>query len=841
MKPITSFIHPFIKRPMRLLGIFAFACAVSLQAIDRPTIWVQPGDRSAILEKVENQEWASRLYKELKKRADEALDLYEPDPKVYLMGLPFEGVVEETGHPMMTRTENDLRNPPAFAARMEVMTRLQQAIDCGVMFYLTGDEGYARFAADVLAAYIRGVQGMDPSGLHNGGLIYVKNHLKEARIYGAQIPIIYDFAYPFLVKGGKVLNLASSKRETFPFEEAQKVFRIYVDLALEVGIVDCNWPVLESSSLVNNILALDDPAAWEELLPYYLTVDTPHQDSLRKVAETYRESGGVWPEPQGYAAGVGYFSTYLMTMLERRDPSLKLGEHYPEPAASLIRMEYLRFPNEDFMSLGDAQRSYERNFESFEYAYHLAKIGGHEKEADMYGGIIRDGIESGKYDRGELRPRNFSASPYYVPLQLLWQEPTVEGEFVMSALPRTDKIDFAGLYLQRNLSFDRLEEDSLMAFTAAGHFVHAHATGLHAEFYGKGQVLGLKGGKAEYGDDIHENFYVLPASGNTVISNGASATAGGWVNRKINQAELVAMEPLPREEAVSPDYSFSTSDYLDEYNTVAPAEHQRTLAVVRTSPTSGYYVDIFRARSDYENQFHDYLYRNVGERLSLSGSKGESLNFQSEPNRYPVAPDIDRSHRNQYDHPGWHKFDTIITTETGELSLKGEFVANDFGKKPIYMRVHLPNMGNREVSSAMSPPSPSSYGSYKEKKTPMFIVRQRGEAWDQPFAAVYEPGMGKKDKGTITSVESLSQVGKFCGIKIFSTINHKNLTQYVLVLEPGQTYDNQELGLSFDGHFAIVTVEGKGKSGSLYIGNGEKLSFGKQCLTGPKGFLAWGK
>ena len=826
---------------MRALAAFILAglFAPSARAVERPTIWVQASDRDAILEKTEQHEWAARLYTELKARSDEALNLYEPDPLAYLMGLPFEEGVEGAGHPQLIRVDEDPGGSPAFAARQEIMTRLQQAIDCGVMYYLSKDKRYARFAADVLAAYIRGVDGMEPNPVHNGGLLYLTNHLKEARIYGAQIPIIYDFAQPFLRHGGKALNLATGQREAFPFEAAQKVFRIYVDLALEVGIIDCNWPVLESSSLVNNILALDDPAAWDALLPYYLTVDTPHQDSLRKVAETYRKAGGIWPESPGYGIGVGYFSTYLMTLLERRDPALKLGERYPEPAASLIRMEYLRFPNEDFMTFGDSARSYERNYETFEYAYHLARLGGHDKEADMYGGIIRDGIASGKYDRGVLRERNFSASPYYLPLQLLWQEPEVHGKFVMAALPRTDDLKFAGIYLQRNLSSENLEEDSLMSFVGAGHYIHAHATGLHMELYGKGQVLGLRAGTGIYRTDIHEKFLVLFASGNTVISNGASASSGGWVDRHINQAELVSMEPLPNQPAVSPDHSFSTTDFYDEHNLVAPATHRRTMAVVRTSPSTGYYVDVFRAKSDYEGQFHDYLYRNVGESFSLSGANGEALDFSETPHRYPDAPLVNESSRIRYNHPGWSWFEDIRTARTRGLSIQGAFIARDFGEEPLTMHVHIPNLGKREITTAMSPPSPSSHGSYREKKTPMYILRQQGEAWTRPFAAVYEPGLGEDDNGTIRSVDALTQSDVFRGLRIDSVVEGKSLTQYVLILEPGQTYENQELGLRFDGHFAIVTVSGEGESGSLYLGEGRALTFGEHHLAGGRGYLTW--
>lgn len=824
-----------------VLGTFlASSLVTSSLAAERPNIWVKASDRDAILQKIENQDWAASLYKELKKRADTALATYEPDPEAYLRGLDFEGK-SASGHPQLFIIEKDGSKSRGLAARHEIMNRLQDSIDCGVLYYLTGDERYAKLTADVLSTYVRGVEDIEPSTAHNGGLLYPTNHLKEARIFGAQVPLLYDFAHPYLAQGGGALNLATSQREPFPFELAQRVFRIYVDRAINTGIVDCNWPVLEASSLVCNILALDDPAERAQYLPYYLDTDTKNQDSLRRVAEIYRDAGGVWPEPQGYAASVGHYTTYLMTLLERRDPSLKIGERYPEPAASLIRMESLRFPNGDVMTLGDAHgpRDHKPLYEAFEYAYHLAKIGGDTEKADIYGGLLKDSIKAGAYDRSILRKRSLSASPYYVPLQLLWQEPTLKGEFVLSDLPRTDDITFAGLFLQRNLSPENLEQDSLMSFMAAGHFIHAHATGLNAEFYGKGEVLGLRGGTGEYGDDLHENYYVLAAGGNTVISNGASATAGGWVHRHINQAERVSVEPLPRQAAVSPHHSFTTADFFDEHNAVAPAHHRRTMAIVRTSPSTGYYVDIFRAKSDYEGQFHDYLYHNLGETLTFKSANGESLAFSPTPDRYPIAPEANPHPRYKYDQPGWHFFEEVKTAPIGNLSLLGEFIASNFGSKPLTMRAYIPQIGDREVTTVISPPSLSSKGKYRKQKTPAFLIRQQGEAWDQPFAAVYEPGLGKNDQGTISSVHALSQDGKFCGLQIESKVGKQSLTQYVLILEPGQIYQNAALDLHFQGHFAIVTVADKGKSGSLYLGDGSKLTYGKHELEQGPAYLNW--
>lgn len=379
-----------------------------------------------------------------------------------------------------------------------------------------------------------------------------------------------------------------------------------------------------------------------------------------------------------------------------------------------------------------------------------------------------------------------------------------------------------------------------MAFMASGHFIHAHATGLHAEFYGKGEVLGLRAGTGQYGSDLHQNYYSLFASGNTVISNGASATAGGWVDREIHQAELVSMEPLPREEAISPHHSFTTARFLDEHNRIAPSQHQRTLALVRTSEQTGYYVDIFRARSDQEGEYHDYLYHNIGERLTLLGENKKPLGLSNDANRFSNPGFEQRHKRYHYDHPGWHFFEEIKTAKIENQGISAHFEATKFGQHPLSMHVHLPAQGSREISSVVGPPSLSSVGPYLKEKTPAFVVRQKGPAWNQPFVAIYEPTIGKKDEGTIKTVEVLKDdKGKFSGIKILSTVDKKKLTQFVLALEPGQSFNLPEHKLSFEGHFAIVTIEGEGKSGSLYLGDGSRLALGKRKLSGPSEYMEW--
>jgi hypothetical protein len=77
----------------------------------------------------------------------------------------------------------------------------------------------------------------------NSGYIYTDAPLREAREMGAQLPILYDFIYPFFEKCG-AYHIGKGKKTTFSIPNAEKVFKNYLNLALNQGIINCNWPVL---------------------------------------------------------------------------------------------------------------------------------------------------------------------------------------------------------------------------------------------------------------------------------------------------------------------------------------------------------------------------------------------------------------------------------------------------------------------------------------------------------------------------------------------------------------------------------------------------------------------
>ena len=555
------------------------------QAKERPFIWVQIQDREQILNKIENQSWAKSTFDDLISRLNSDISEHSLNPDKYLHGLPFDWGNAKSGEtPSFTYTihgesgqHNNLDNATKeeMANYKKLTNFLQTAIDCGVAYYITNDEKYAQCAVDILNASIKGIIQLKPSDwAGRGGWLCPDDILRESREVGDKLPIIYDFVTPFLKKGGKPYDLGKNTKIDFPTDQAQQVFRTYADLVVHHGMIGSNHPVLESTCLVYNALALEDITERTKYLKYYLTESTENQDALNKVAENFKEEGDIWPETSQYLNAVSSISTRLMFVLTKYDPSLHLGQKYPNIPFALPRLDELVYPNGELIRWGDGHRHGEASYSSYEDAYLLGKIDGVKKLTYKFGSLLGNAMAKGGYKR-----KGLSA--------LLWYEDDFKGENQPLILPRTDKQSHAGIFLQRNLSKTGNPKDSLMCFVGGASMVHGHAEGMNIELYGKGQVLGVDNGRGSYAQDIHENYSRIFAAHKTIIVNGSSKGEGGWSNQGINTVKLITMEPMPTKEAISPEYSFSQTSFEDDKGDKAEASQERTLALIRTSDSTG--------------------------------------------------------------------------------------------------------------------------------------------------------------------------------------------------------------------------------------------------------------
>lgn len=804
-----------------ILLVCSFAAAQKRQ---RPFIWVQQSDRDQILQKIERQPWAKAFYDDDIARLEKDLRPYEASREDFLKVIPLDwGNRTRENFPTFARI-TDFGNS---VARDAILKYVQIGIDCGVLYYLTEDERYAQIGTDILYTFIMGLSDLQPSeDRSNGGWLY-SDHLREAREVGAQLPIIYDFIAPFIREGGKPYDVPDKKVVPFPREKAQQVFRTYADLAITHGHTGSNWSVLESLSLVQNSLALEDKEERDSLLNYYLVKGTAQQDALPDIASEYKTQGSVYPETSQYSNGVATRTSNLMVILNNYDSTLNLAKKYSNIPFSLDRWNSLRYPNGEIIRFGDGKRKFGTPYASYEVAYLLGRIDSVPLLREKFGPLINTAIKNGEYARGVLGERTYGASEYLKPTELLWLEDSITGNPVESPLPRTDVLPHAGVFLQRNLSPTGKPEDGLMCFVGGAHYVHGHAGGMDMELYGQGEVLGVDNGRGRYRTDLHENYSRLFAAHNTVIVNGASQGEGGWVNLGMNTVQLVAMEPKPLEDALSPNYSFSTTSFHDDGGDKAEAHQERTLAIVRTSPSTGYYVDVFRSKSDLPNEYHDYVYHNIGDTLQVLN---RDLKLKPDLERYRANASKEWVQNRTYRNPGWHFFEDVQSSAEYTEDVRLQVRIEKLKDKSIFMNLFIPGTEGRTYTQVKAPHTFGAPEPYDTLPTPTLIVRKEGGAWDDPFVVVYEPFRENAENGSVQSVEKLGADGSYSGLKIVSRPDGDKITQYILMPSGDDGYVNEDRMISFKGRFAVITYDAEGKLRDSYIGDGDQLQLGNKMI-----------
>lgn len=814
-----------------LLLFFSVIC--KSQVKERPFIWASYNEKSDILTKIETYEWAGNFYKELKNKTDDVLKEYENDKDSYLRKIPLDWN-KQSGDSYPPFYYLPLKDKQMHSAAVNGLVKnVQFATDCAVLYYLTGENKYAQCALDISYTMAMGLKETkwDEKAITNGGWIYPGDNLRELR-YMASFPVVYDFIYPFIKKGGQAYNLVTKNNVSPDLKVYQYVFLTYARSAVEHGHAGSNWSVLEAPCLVNCALAMDDLSLREKYLNHFLKVSNSTQDCILDIAKEYRNKGDIWPETSQYSNGVASLSTNLMLTLDKYDESLNLGKKYVNIPWSLPRWSELVFPNGELVRFGDGHRHGGGSPLQYEIAYALAEMEGLDELKNRMGGFILSKIKDGKYNRPKASAEyNVAVEPYYNPVMLLWCSGNIEGTPNKMELPRTDYLSHAGLFLQRNLSSTGKKEDGLMAFVAGASHVHSHAGGMNIELYGKGEVLGVDGGRSSYGKEIHENYSRLYAAHNCVISNGISSSNGGWVNLGTSTVQKVSMEPEPWKEAISDNYSYSTTSFEDRANGNFNANHERTLAVIRTSPTTGYYVDVFRAKSDKENEFHDYLYHNLADEIVFFN---ENLNFVETPDRFMGNATLPWKKNHNYRHPGWHFFKNVRTSEEYSGNVDGIFKAKELEKTGLNMRFFILGESEREYSLVDAPATFDVDEKYEDKKTPTIVIRKYGEAWEKPFAVVYEPTEGTSNDGSIVSVKKIVSGDTFKGFCVESKIEGKNLIQYVLIQDRNEVFKDKSLKIEFNGHFAIVSyLEGVLKD--VYVGDGKYLNIEKYRFNSVNG------
>ncbi len=764
-----------------------------------PRIWTSYAERQAIVDNIEQHPWAASMYNQLVGRQQAIKNSHAVTPSTLLSTIP--------AIPGDRDTHRELLNT---------------AVECGILYFLTDDESYAQVAADILYNYNKLISVQNPLSFE----FYQPNfnHLIPARELFPRVAMAYDFVRKFIVNAGTtVYDKDSNTRVAFNFTTSQQAFEVMANNVIQVGGNNSNHPVLELPGALFSVLCMENDTTKANFFNTLLNgAANSTQPGINWMLSRFSAEERLWPESAGYAKFTHAAFIKIMYAVDRYRPDLNIIANNQDLLESIFIYENFLYPNGDTMAYGDIGRSFIEHAHIFESIMKIADNKGYTVLKDRAATTLKKiYAEKGGYtpvietDRLE----------YTNPLQLLWGL-NIDASVSDAGEPKygTVKATHAGVIMQRNYSGVNDEQNGLMYYSGGGTYVHAHASGLDMELYGAGYVIGPDYGDDTYGTPIHEEYAVSYAAHNTIIVNGTSGrgpkTNGNstWQNI-VDPIILQAAEPKVYARPIAQNFSFASQFLEDNQNNL---DQQRTNSIIRTSPTSGYYVDIFRSNSNTVNNFHDYLFHGLGDVMQIN-SGGSPLNLTDTPNRYQNDVGDERKQ------PGWRWFSNAKTSALTANAISARF---DIQFDNKYLHVNVPGGISKEYSSALAPPTKEVNNGYSNKDTQMFIMRKYGEAWNEPFVAIYEPS--GNSVSTIKSTTNILHNTKVVGVKVVSEVNGQEIKDYILSNDNDNTALNlTDLNLSFTGRFAVVRTEVKGATTdvSLYIGKGQQLTFLGQTLN----------
>jgi hypothetical protein len=232
------------------------------------------------------------------------------------------------------------------------------------------------------------------------------------------------------------------------------------------------------------------------------------------------------------------------------------------------------------------------------------------------------------------------------------------------------------------------------------------------------------------------------------------------------------------------------------------------MGIVRTSDSTGYYVDTYRSDNEISN---DYVYHNIGDSFVFYDQENRPL--QMEPTEYPLSGD---------DHPGFRYFSDVEKKDHVTQPLKGLFRAKNKGGDELFMHVYLPASSNKTYYRATSPAVKTAGHQYAHKRLPLFTIRSEKEAWTEPFICVFEPTIGKEN-GTITSVEKIAELCNDENTVI--RVKHRNGSTQLIFQGNNAEAIVKGNNFSFSGFFGIASLNANGNLEQLYLGEGNHIAY----------------
>lgn len=656
-------------------------------------------------------------------------------------------------------------------------------LESSILYWLTDNEKYAKLAADILNQWLAGAYHQNPyQGACRDGFFAVES---LGDLAYSVLPLAYDFTQAYLESNGA------------PKEKYDSVFSRLARTQLVRGFWHNNWFAAQSPTYLYSALAISDKDEKDKYLHYFMYEDKINGScgrlSLKTTCERWLTPDGHWKEPGGYHNfPVG---NILQASVAAENNGYPVFKEFPSLfKASYALLKYL-FPNNKVMAFGDTHR---RSIDPkhLEIAITMA-LKYDDPILPTLVNVMNKLIMEG-YKR--------ESSGWFGLLNNTGELPEVDLENI--ELPRTGTLDFAKCFLQRN-GVDKI--NGLMCYVQGATYNHNHCNGIAMELYGQGIVLGNDPGiGGNYDTQIHKDYYALFAAHNTVIAEGKSRPTspfeGSGGEKPMGESKLNKIEPMPDSNAISPYCSFTSVNYLEPSTNT---NQKRTLALIRTSESNGYYVDIFHSNNEIKNE---YLYHNLGHSIKMLDEKNTYIRM-SRTNELS-------EHEDGYG-PGYNRFKEKQTTGGFSENIKAQFQLIVENEKVIFMDMHIGSGADREYFTAMAPKSYTAPEAYKLLPVPVVVVRQNGSAWNKPFTVVYESYQGEGNN----SIQSMTSSSN-SGVSVIN-VEGKDSKQTIIQSFSDKTYHHNKN--HFKGHFGVISKEND-QLQYLYLGYGTNISSGNHSI-----------
>ncbi|MGD0382018.1 MAG: heparinase II/III family protein [Thermoguttaceae bacterium] len=843
-----------------------FAANSSESHAAHPQILVTPADRESIKAKVGQYDWAKAAYAKFKTRVDDLVQRSESDPQFMssrlFMNWQTHYTVPVVRNSRWTGGEGHAPVPtPRFGgardwatkyqspARLEDLKPLndnegkvwllnketgseewadagqtgrmfetvneriiQTAADAAFIYWLSGDKRYADYASEILWTYMYGFSFVqppkfDPADPGAARIIGVTSFEVIHEDIVTPLAESYDFLYDFLRKQGKDVALI------------QNQLKRMADRVIDGGGRTGNWNLNQARIIAFAGLALEENGNYPDGKgrPYYidtvLNCRLPAQTGLTHVIkEGYDLETALWPEAPGYSFGTTADIVRTASLMSG-DPAGQAVLADPILPRAIMAQMGLIYPNGFATGLGDTVNP-RLNTIALELLITDARRRSDTALEDRLTAALQREIISGNYDRSAnanmVALTKYVAELKQVPPALSHESRTFFGKPLNVLFERNDSAAGPDYSLA-----------AAMFGTAGG---HAHANGLAIELYGAGLILGADPGRgSSYWQADHAEYYSQPPAHNTVIVNGKSTYRSG---RGQIAMDLELVEPASGDPAVSPNIGFAQA----AFSYANPeSRQQRSLALVRTGERSGFYFDVFRCRvQSEEDSFHDYLYHNIGQSLAICDSAGNPLAL--------AGSDLLGSRHGTL--KGYDYFKNERSADFAE-DWRATFTAKLRSGPEHLMTLWMPGQVKRRVFTLDAPANhagrdalPPRFG---EIPMPTVLVRQQGDAWRQPFIAVYEPYLST-DGPAITKVRAAKVEGDnsslaACVVEGRTKDGGKDSAIKVLLAQDDRPADVRSFeGCNFQGSFAAILM-GDGAISEVYLGHGQTLGDSRVFLT----------